>query len=169
MDSFDYLGSNISNEGSCVPEIKRRIAMAKDAMTRLQNIWKNRGISFKTKARLVRALVFLIFLHRVETWTIQTRVRQRIDAFEMWCFRRILRIPWTAKRTNVSILYQLDIKTRLSTVCLQRILSYFGHIMQRGDSSLEKLVIVGNTEGKRPRGRSPFYQFGSVCLPNDWL
>lgn len=126
------MGSTINNEGSSVPEIKRRIAKAKDVMTWLQNIWKNRGISFKTKARLVRALIFPIFLYGVEKWTIRERERQRIDAFEMWCWKRMLRIPWTAKRTNVSILSQLGIKTQLSTTtCLQRILSYFGHIMRK--------------------------------------
>ena len=140
--------SNISNDGSCVPEIKRRIAIAKDAMTRLTNIWKNRGISNTTKIRLVRALILPIFLYGVETWTIRARERQRIDAFEMWCWRRMLRIPWTAKRTNVSILAQLHIKQRLSTICHQRILSYFGHIVRRGDENLEKLIIVGNVEGK---------------------
>ena len=129
--------------------------MAKDAMTRLQNNRKNRGISFKTKRSLIKALIFPICLYGIETWTIQERERQRIDAFEMWCWRRMLRIPWTAKRTNVSILSQLGIETRLSSLCLQRILSYFGHIMRRGDDSLEKLVIVGNIEGKRSRGRAP--------------
>lgn len=105
--------------------------------------------------RLVRALVFPIFLYGVETWTVKARERQRIEAFEMWCWRRMLRIPWTAKRTNVSILNQLKIKTRLSTICQQRILAYFGHLMRRGDDNLEKLVIVGNVNGKRSRGRSP--------------
>lgn len=155
VQNYIYLGSQICNDGSCEPEIRRRIAMAKDAMTRLNGLWKNRGITNTTKMRLVRALIFPIFLYGVETWTIKARERQRIDAFEMWCWRRMLRIPWTAKRTNVSILSQLKIKERLSATCYQRVLSYFGHIMRREDDSLEKLVIVGNTEGKRSRGRSP--------------
>ncbi|KAL0833060.1 hypothetical protein ABMA28_001173 [Loxostege sticticalis] len=150
-----YLGAQVNTNGSCVPEIKRRIGMTKDAMTRLNNIWKKRGISMNTKIRLVRALIFPIFLYGVETWTIRARERQRIDALEMWCWRCMMRIPWTAKRTNVSILTQLKIKTRLSTICHQQILSYFGHIVRRGDESLEKLIIVGNTEGKRARGRYP--------------
>lgn len=136
VQNYIYLGAQISNDGSCVQEIKRRIAMAKDATTRLNGIWKNRGISNNTKMRLVRALIFPIFLYGVETWTIKARERQRIDAFEMWCWRRMLRIPWTAKRTNVSILTQLRIKERLSKTCHQRVLSYFGHIMRRGDNSL---------------------------------
>lgn len=155
VDNFIYLGAQINSDGSSVPEIKRRIAMAKDAMTRLQVIWKNRSLGFRTKMRLVRALVFPIFMYGVETWTILARERHRIDAFEMWCWRRMLGIPWTAKRTNVSILTQLNVKTRLSTTCLHRVLSYFGHIMRRGDESLEKLVVVGGIEGKRARGRSP--------------
>ncbi|XP_049886587.1 uncharacterized protein LOC126381094 [Pectinophora gossypiella] len=141
VDRYVYLGSQICNDGSCVPEIKRRIGMAKDAMTRLNNVWKKRGIGIKTKMRLIRALVFPIFLYGVETWTILARERQRIDALEMWCWRRMLRIPWTAKRTNASIMTQLQIKTRLSTICQQRILSYFGHTMRRGDDSLEKLIV----------------------------
>ncbi|CAH2261295.1 jg21964 [Pararge aegeria aegeria] len=94
-------------------------------------------------------------MYGVETWTIKARERQRIDAFEMWCWRRMLRIPWTAKRTNVSILAQLGVRVRLSSICYQRLLSYFGHIMRRGNDSLEKIIVTGNTEGKRPRGRSP--------------
>ncbi|CAH2233651.1 jg10619 [Pararge aegeria aegeria] len=138
-----YLGSQICNDGSCVPEIKRRIAMAKSAMTRLGSIWKNRGITFNTKSRLVRALIFPIFMYGVETWTINAR--------EM----RMLRILWTAKRTNVSILAQLGVSVRLSSICYQRLLSYFGHIMRRGNASLEKIIVTGNTEGEKPRGRSP--------------
>ena len=155
VDHYIYLGSQICNDGSCVPEIKRRIGMARDAMARLKNIWGKRGISITTKMRLIRALIFPIFLYGVETWTILARERGRIDAFEMWCWRRMLRISWTAKRTNVSILSQLKVKTRLSTICRQRILAYFGHVVRKGDENLEKLIMVGNTEGKRSRGRSP--------------
>ncbi|CAH2261578.1 jg19882 [Pararge aegeria aegeria] len=134
VEDYIYLGSQICNDGSCVPEIKRRIAMAKSAMIRVGSIWKNRGITFNTKSRLVCALIFPIFMYGAETWTIKAGERQRIDAFEIWCWRRMLRIPWTAKRTSVSILVQLGVSVRLSSICYQRLLSYFGHIMWRGNS-----------------------------------
>ncbi|CAH2242509.1 jg10554 [Pararge aegeria aegeria] len=107
-------------------------------MIRLGSIWKNRGITFNTKTRLVRALIFPIFMYGVEPWTIKARERQRIDAFEMWCWRRMLRIPWTAKLTNVSILAQLAVSVRLYSICYQRLLSYFGHIMRRGNGLQQK-------------------------------
>ncbi|XP_062532329.1 uncharacterized protein LOC134201487 [Bombyx mori] len=128
--------------------------MAKSSMSQLQKIWKNRGIGLKTKTRLVRTLVFSIFLYGAATWTLKAADRMRIDAFEMWCWRRMLRIPWTAFRTNVSILKQLGIKIRLSTVCLKRILEYFGYIARKDGDNLEKLMITGKVEGNRSRGRS---------------
>ena len=129
--------------------------MSKGAMTKLTRIWQSRKISINTKKRIVRTLVFSIFLYGSEAWTIRATDRKRIDAFEMWCWRRMLRIPWTAKRTNVSILNQLRIGTRLSTICYKRILGYFGHIARRSPDNLDKLIVVGKVEGKRPRGRSP--------------
>lgn len=124
VDSFIYLGSTITNNGNCESEIRRRIGMAKTAMSRLTKIWKDRSISQKTKIRLVRTLVFSIFLYGAETWTLRANERQKIDAFEMWCWRRMLRISWTVHRTNVSILNELKIKTRLSAICLQRVLQF---------------------------------------------
>ncbi|XP_011685474.1 PREDICTED: uncharacterized protein LOC105448526 [Wasmannia auropunctata] len=153
VDGLIYLRSYIDKNGDSAPEIKRRINIARDAMARLVNIW-NRGITIKTKIRFVRALVFPIFMYGVETWTIRERERQRIDAFEMWCWRRMLRVLWTAKRTNISILKEVGIKERLSVTCRKRIL-YFGHVVRRGDENLEKLVLTGSVESKRPRGRSP--------------
>ena len=133
----------------------RRIGMAKNSMSKLSKIWRDRGITTATKMRLVKALIFPIFLYGVETWTIKARERQRIDAFEMWCWRRMLRIPWTARRTNVSILQELGIRDRLSSICLQRVLRFFGHITRRDHDSLEKLVVNGGVEGSRGRGRFP--------------
>ncbi|CAH2210972.1 jg14263 [Pararge aegeria aegeria] len=155
VENFIYLGSNISATGSCETEVRRRIGLAKSAMSQLHRTWKDRNISIKTKVRLVRALIFPIFTYAAETWTIKAADRQRIDAFEMWCWRRMLRIPWTARRTNASILRQLKITRRLSTTCLKRILEYFGHIARRDGDNLEKIVVTGKVEGKRPRGRSP--------------
>lgn len=156
VDHFVYLGSSISNNGSCEKEIRRRIGMAKNAMSRLDRIWKNRTISHKTKTTLVNSLVFSIFLYGAETWTLKAKDRQRVDAFEMWCWRKLLRIPWTAHRTNVSILkeLQLERKPRLSTVCLRRVLEFFGHIARKPGDNLQKLIVTGKVEGKRQRGRS---------------
>ena len=145
----------LSEDEVCVEEIKRRIAMSKNSMTRLDKIWRDRNISKATKTRLVRALIFPIFLYGGESWTIKARERQRIDAFEMWCWRHMLRIPWTDRRTNTSILKELNIRDRLSSICLKNVLQFFGHIARRDGNSLEKLIVVGGVEGRRGRGRSP--------------
>ena len=154
-DNFIYLGYSISNNGSCEVEVRRRIGMAKSAMSQLDRVWKDRSISITTKSYLVRTLVFSIFIYGAETWTLKKADRDRIDAFEMWCWRRMLNIRWTAHRTNASILSKLKIKTRLSTTCLRKILEYFGHIARKDGDNLEKCMVTGKIEGKRPRGRSP--------------
>ncbi|XP_063628267.1 uncharacterized protein LOC134799784 [Cydia splendana] len=155
VGEFVYLGSLLTNEGGSEREIRRRTQMAKSAMSKMTRIWQDRKISNNTKMRIIRTLVFSIFLYGSESWTIRSAERKKIEAFEMWCWRRMLRISWTAKRTNVSILQQLGIQTRLSTTCFKRILSYFGHIARREPDNLEKLVVVGKVDGKRRRGRSP--------------
>lgn len=155
INNFVYLGSNISNDGSCELDVKRRIGMAKNAMTKLNKIWTDRNISTKTKRKLVTTLVFSIFLYGSETWTLRKADRMRIDAFEMWCWRKMLSIPWTAYRTNASILKDLKITCRLSTICLRRIFEFFGHVARRRGDNLEKLLVTGKLQGKRPRGRSP--------------
>ncbi|KAL0833107.1 hypothetical protein ABMA28_001217 [Loxostege sticticalis] len=145
VERYQYLGSVITNRGSCEPEIRRRIGMAKTAMTQLGKIWKGRNVTNRTKTHLVRTLVFSIFLYGAETWTLKAANRQRIDAFEMWCWRRLLRIPWTAHRTNVSVLKELKMENaqRLSSICLYRVVGYFGHIARREANNLEKLVVTG--------------------------
>lgn len=155
VQDFIYLGSLISAEGGCERDIRRRIATAKGSLTRLYKIWKDRGVSNRTKIKLIRTLIFPIFLYAAETWTIKSRDRERIDAFEMWCWRRMLRIPWTARRTNDSILRELRISERLSAVCSRRVLSFFGHIARREPENLERTIITGNVPGKRSRGRAP--------------
>lgn len=157
VNQFQYLGSMVTNKGNSEPEIRRRIGMAKSAMTELNKVWRDRNITNRTKVHLVRTLVFPIALYGVETWTIKAADRKRIDAFEMWCWRRMLRIPWTAHRTNVSILKQLKLEKtqRLSATCLRRIMQYFGHVARRDGNNLERLIVTGKVEGKRPRGRSP--------------
>lgn len=155
VDSFVYLGAVVTNNGSCEPEVRRRIGMAKSAMTQLKHIWADRNITRKTKKQLVTTLVFSIFLYGAETWTLRKGDRTRIDAFEMWCWRKLLGIHWTEHRTNASIIAELKIPMRLTTICLRRSFEYFGHIARKSGDNLEKLLLTGKVHGKRPRGRSP--------------
>ena len=154
VKSYVYLGSTITNAGGCEDEIRRRCAMTRSSVEKLTKIWKDRRITRNTKVRLMRCLVFPIFLYGAETWTLRKQDRRKIDALEMWCWRRMLRIPWTAHRTNASILKELNIKERLSSSVQIRILKFFGHIT-RNEDSMERLVVQGKVEGKRSRGRSP--------------
>ncbi|PZC86449.1 hypothetical protein B5X24_HaOG209168 [Helicoverpa armigera] len=129
--------------------------MSKSAMTQLRKIWKDSNIRRQTKVSLVRTLIFSIFLYGSETWTIKAVDMDRINAFEMWCWRRMLQIPWTAFRTNESILKLLHVKERLSTIVLKRYLRYFGHIARKPPDNIEKSILLGKRQGKRPRGRRP--------------
>ena len=153
VDKFIYLGSMLQNSGSSELEIRRRIEIARSAMTQLFKVWKNRNITKATKIKLVNTLIFPIFSYASETWTIRADDRRRIDAFEMWVWRRMLRIPWTARRTNVSILNEVKPVQRLSSLTYGRILKFFGHIARH--DTMEKLMVQGRPEGKRKRGRSP--------------
>lgn len=122
--------------------------MSKTAITSLTKVWRDRNISRDTKMRLVRTLIFSVFLNDVKTLSHRAFEKQKFDAFEMWCSRRMLRISWTAKRMNVSILKGLKVRTRLSTICPQRILSYFGHIARLEGDYLEKLIVTSKFGGK---------------------
>lgn len=153
VDKFIYLGALISSDGSCEPEIRRRIQLGKAAMAQLTKIWRTQNITRQTKINLVHTLVFPVFQYAAETWTIHKADRRRIDAFEMWVWRRMLRIPWTARRTNISVLNEIRPKQRLSAYIYARILKFFGHITRA--NNMEKLVVQGKPDGKRRRGRSP--------------
>lgn len=153
VDKFVYLGSMLHKSGSCEFEVRRRIEIARTAMMQLTKIWKNRNITRNTKINLVNALVFPVFFYGSETWVIRSNDRKRIDAFEMWIWRRMLRVPWTARRTNVSILNEIKPVQRVSSRTYGRILKFFGHISRH--DNMEKLVVQGRPEGKRKRGRSP--------------
>lgn len=153
VDKIMYLGSLIKNDGDCEAEIRRRIQLGRTAMSQLTKIWKDRNISIRTKKSLVKSLVFSVFWYASETWVIKTADRRRIDAFEMWCWRRLLRVPWTARRTNASILEEINPEHRLSSLTSARALKFFGHIMRH--DNVERLMVQGMTEGKRRRGRSP--------------
>lgn len=154
VHSFIYLGSTLCNTGSCEDEIRRRITLGRVAMKKLTKIWQSRAITNSTKIRLVETLVFSVFFYGCETWTLKARDKQRIDAFELWCWRRMLRIKWTERRTNVSIIKQLKISRRLSSRVDEKILQFFGHIVRRDGENLEKIILQGKIEGTRPRGRT---------------
>lgn len=124
-------------------------------MSKMSKIWKDRSVTKETKIRLVRSLVFSIATYGAETWTIKMNMRKRIDAFEMWCWRRMLRVSWTEHRTNQSVADEIQIPDQLSKIINRSILKYYGHISRRDDDNLERLIIQGKMEGKRPRGRSP--------------
>ena len=121
-------------------------------MTKLDSILKSRDITFLTKAGIVKAMVFPIVIYRCESWTIQKAKQQRIDAFELWCWRRLLRVPWTARRSNQSILKEINPEYSLEGLMLKLKLQYFGHLIQRADS-LEKISMLRKVEGRRRRGQ----------------
>ena len=121
-------------------------------MTNLESVLKSRDITLPTKVHLVKAMVFPVALYRCESWTIKTAKRQRTDAFELWCWRRLLRVPWTARRSNQSILKEISPEYSLEGLMLKLNLQCFGHLMQKTDS-LEKTLMLGRIEGRRRRGR----------------
>lgn len=141
VEEIVSLGAHLNRDGNSSTEIKRRIALAKSAMTKLNKIWIDKQITTPTKRKLVETLVFPIALYGAEAWTLKAVDAAKLDSFEMWVWRRLLRIPWTAHRTNVSILVELNIHKRLSAVAKQKILKYFGHVSRKKDDNLEKLII----------------------------
>ena len=145
------LGSKITVDGDCSHEIKRHLLLARKAMTNLNSIWESRDITLLTKVCLVQAMVYPVVMYRRESWTIKKAEHQRIDAFKLWCWRRLLRIPWTAKRSNQSILKEINPEYSLEGLMLKLKLQYFGHLMGRANS-LEKTLMLGKTEGRRRRG-----------------
>ena len=145
-------GSKITADGDCNYEIKRRLLLGRKVMTNLDSILKIRDITLSTKVRLVKAMVFPVVMYGCESWTMKKAECQRIDAFELWCWRRFLRIPWTARRSNQSILKEIRPGCSLEGLMLKLKLQYFGHLMRRADS-LEKTLMLGKSEGMRRRGR----------------
>ena len=146
---FMSLGSKITADGDCSHEIKRHLLLWRKAMAILLSILKSRDITLPTKVHLVKAMVFPLFTYGCESWTLKKAEGRRIDAFELWCWRRLLRVPWTARRFNKSILKEVSPGCSLEGPMLK--LQYFGHMMQRSDS-LEKTLTLGKTVGRRRRG-----------------
>ena len=137
---------------TCSHETKRHLLLGRKAMTNLDSILKSRDITLSTKVRLVKAMVFPVVMDGYEFWTIKKAESQRIDAFELWCWRRLLRVPWTTRRFNQSILKEISPEFSLEVLMLKLKLQYFGHLMRRNDS-LEKPLMLGKIEGRMRRGR----------------
>ena len=129
VTGFIFLGSIISTNGDCSPEIKRRLLLGRKVMTKLDSIFKSRDITLPTKVHLVKAMVFPAVMYGCESWTVKKAECQRIDAFELWCWRRLLRVPWTARRSNQSILKEISPGCSLEGLMLKLKLQYFGHLM----------------------------------------
>ena len=143
-----FLGSKITADGDCSHEIKRCLLLWRRAMTNLDSTLKSRDITLPTEVCLVKAMVFPVVMYGCESWTIKKAEYWRTDAFELWCWRRLLRVPWTARRSNLSILKEISPEYSLEGLMLRLILQYFGHLMRRTDS-LEKTLMLGKMEGKR--------------------
>ena len=145
---FIFWGSKISADDDCSHEIKRRLLLGRKALTNLDSILKSRDITLPTKVHLVKAMVFPVVMYGCESWTIKKAECRRIDAFELWCWRRLLRVPWTAKRSNQFILKEISPEYSLEGLMLKLELQYFGHLMQRTDL-FEKTLMLGKIEGGR--------------------
>ena len=152
MSDFILGGSKITADGDCSHEIKRRLLLERKVMTNLDSIEKSRNITLLTKVHLVKAMVFSVVIYECESWTVKKAECRRIDAFELWCWRRLLRVPWTAKTSNQSILKEISPGCSLEGLMLKLKLQYFGHLMRRVDS-LEKTLMLGGIGGRRRRGR----------------
>ena len=162
---FIFGGSKITADGDCSHEIKRGLLLGRKVMTNLCSILKSRDIILPTKVHLVKALVFPVVIYGCESWTIKKAECRRIDAFELWCWRRLLRIPWTARRPNQSILKEIGPECSLEGLMLKVKLQYFGHLMGRTDS-LQKILMLGKIEGRRRRGQQRMRWLNGIT---DWM
>ena len=151
LRDFILGGSKITAEDESSHEIKRRLLLGRKVMTNLDSIWKSRDITLRTKVRLVKAMVFPVITSGCESWTIKNAEHLRIEAFELWCWRRLLRVPWTARRPNQCILKEISPEYSLEELMLKLKLQYFGHLIWRADS-LEKTLRLGKIEVRRRGG-----------------
>ena len=159
---FIFLGSKITADGDCSHEIKRRLLLGRKVMTNLDSTLKSRDITLPTKVCLVKAMVFPVVVYGCESWTVKKAERRRIDAFELWCWRRLLRVPWTARSSNKSILKEISPGCSLERMMLKLKLQYFGHLMRRVDS-LEKTLMLGGIGGRRRRGQQRMRWLDSIA------
>ena len=151
VTDFIFLGSKITADGDCRHEIKRHLLLGRKPMTNLDSVLKSRDFTLPTKVHLVKAMAFLVVMYGCENWTVKKAECLRIDAFELWCWRRLLRVPWTARRSNLYILKEVTPQYSLEGLMLKLKLQYFGHLMWRTDS-LEKTLMLGKIEGRRRKG-----------------
>ena len=158
---FIFGGSKITADGNRSHEIKRCLLLGRKVMTNLDSIFKSRDITLQTKVHLVKAMVFPVSMYGCESWTIKKAEHQRIDAFELWCWRTLLRVPWTARRSNQSILKEISPGCSLEGLMLRVKLQYFGHCMQRVDA-FEKTLMLGKIEGEKKRGRQRMRWLGGI-------
>ena len=142
VSDFVFFGSKITADSDCSHEIKRRLLLGRKVMTNLDSILKSRDITLLTEVYLVKAMVFLVVMYGCEIWTVKKTEHRRIDAFELWCWRRLLRVPWTARRSNQSILKEISLECSLEGLLLKLKLQYFGHLMPRADSFEKTLMLV---------------------------
>ena len=152
VSDFIFMGSRITVDGDCSHEIKRRLLLGRKVMTNLDSILKSRDITLPTTVRLVKAMVFPVVMYGCDSWTVKKAECRKIDAFELWCWKRLLRVPWTARRSNQSILEEISPGCSLEGLILKLKLQYFGHLMRRADS-LEKSLMLGGIGGRRRRGQ----------------
>ena len=161
-----FWGAKITADGDCSHEIKRRLLLGRKAMTNVDSILKSWDITLLTKVLLVKSIVFPVVMYGCGSWTIKKAEHQRIDAFELWCWRRLLRVPWTARRSSQSILKEISPEYSLEGLMLRLKLQYFGHLMWRADS-LEKTLMLGGIGGRRKRGWQRFRR--SWTLQKTWF
>ena len=161
-----FLGSKITANGYCSHEIKKLLLLGRKVMTSLDSILKSRDITLPTKVRLVKAMVYPVVMYGCESWTTNKADRRRIDAFELWCWRRLLRVPWTARRSNQSIPKEISPECSLEGLILKLKLQYFGHLMWRTDS-FEKTLMLGKIEGRRRRARHRMRWLDSITYSMD--
>ena len=147
-DRLYFGGFKITADGDCTHEIERHLFFGRKVMTNLESILKSRDITLPTKVHLIKAMVFPVVMYGCESWTRKKAECQRIDAFKLWCWRRLVRVPWTARRSNHSILKEINPVCSLEGLMLKLKLQYFGHLMRKADS-LEKTLMLGKVEGKR--------------------
>ena len=169
---FVFWGSKITADGDCSHEIKRRLLLGRKVLINLDSILKSRDVTLPTKFHLVKAMVFPVVMYGCESWTTKKAERWRIDAFELWCWRRLLWVPWTARKSDQSILKEINPEYSLEGLILQLKLQYLGHLMQRADS-LEKTLMLGGIEGWRRRGCQRMAQLdgvlqGSLACCSPW-
>ena len=162
-----FLGSKITADCDCSHEIKGCLLLGRKAMTNLDAILKSRDITLPTKVRLVKAMVFPVVMYGCECWTVKKAERWRIDAFELWCWRRLLRVPWTARRSNQSILKEISSEYSLEGLMLKLKLQHFGHLTWRTDS-LEKTLMLGKIEGRRWSGWDKMRYSMDMSLSTLW-